>query len=75
MLVYIILLLLVVLIYMKIYKPNQYWKERGVTHIKPYPIVGTMGSFVMRSMSTTDAAIQTYKQFDERYNTTTNTFR
>lgn len=68
MLEYIILVLLVILIYMKVYKPNQYWRESGVPHIKPYPIVGTMGSIIWRRTTITDATIQMYQKFDERYN-------
>lgn len=71
MLVYIILVLLVTLIYFKVYKPNQYWKERGVMHIKPYPIVGTMGPVVMRWKTGAVAAIEMYKAFNERYNKNT----
>lgn len=67
MLVWIALVLLAVLIYFKVYKPLQYWKELDVPFVPPWPILGNMGPFVLRQKSMVDWVDDIYKSSDSRY--------
>lgn len=57
----------IIVLYVRLYKPHFYWKERNAKYITPGPIVGNFGSFVLNKASFSDMIVNLYNTFDERY--------
>ncbi|KAF5291526.1 hypothetical protein FQR65_LT01839 [Abscondita terminalis] len=54
--------------YRKAIKPMYYWTERGIAHVKPWPIFGNYGPIVIGWISMYDQLLIWYNQFStERY--------
>lgn len=62
-----VLLLLIgvlsVLVYFKVFKVNKYWEERSVPFVKPLPIFGNMISNVFQKKSFTDLILDMYNAY------------
>lgn len=55
-------------IYIKLWKPHQFWKERNVPHNKPWPIVGNMSRITFRQTSFAEGLLEMCEQFkNHRY--------
>ncbi|KAF2880562.1 hypothetical protein ILUMI_25615 [Ignelater luminosus] len=66
MLLAILIGILALLIYFKIVKPQKYWKEKGAACVKPWPIVGSMGSLVFNKKSYAELIQDIYNVFPEK---------
>ncbi|KAK4874017.1 hypothetical protein RN001_013377 [Aquatica leii] len=63
-----ILSLLVLLIYLKLIKPLSYWKDRGVVHKKPWPLVGNSSDIFFQRKSFFQFVKDIYNEFpNDRY--------
>lgn len=56
-----------IVIYVKLLKPLQHWKERNVPRDKPWPIIGSMGPMVFRTTSFAEWTEDLYKNSKTRY--------
>lgn len=54
------------LIYFKILKPPKYWEEKGVTYLKPWPVVGNMGLLCLKKRPFAELLQNLYNAFPEK---------
>lgn len=58
----------IVLIYIKHVKMQNYWKVRKINYVKPKPLVGSMGPFVFGKCSLAELITDMYNKYpNERY--------
>ncbi|KAF5271170.1 hypothetical protein FQR65_LT17685 [Abscondita terminalis] len=63
-----LLAVLSALFYYKVIKPLHYWRDRGVVHARPLPILGNYALVAFKQISIFDQVREWYKQFSkERY--------
>lgn len=68
MYLFLIFVILCILFYMNFIKPHFTWRERGLIHKTPWPIVGNMGRSVLRLTSLPENVLEIYKEFqNEQY--------
>ncbi|KAK4874008.1 hypothetical protein RN001_013368 [Aquatica leii] len=64
----IVLTILSVLFFYKVVKPLSYWKDRGVTHKKPWPLLGNFSAIAFQQKPIFYQVLDWYNQFsNERY--------
>ncbi|KAF2901444.1 hypothetical protein ILUMI_04741 [Ignelater luminosus] len=64
-----LLCIIAVLIYFKLIKPLNYWKEKGIPYQKSWPVLGNMIEFIMQKKSLFEVVQDLYITFpNERYN-------
>lgn len=52
-----------VLIFFKFISPCTYWKEKGIKHLKAWPLIGSMGKVFFKKQSYVEFTLDFYNQF------------
>ncbi|KAF2894715.1 hypothetical protein ILUMI_11460 [Ignelater luminosus] len=60
------IIVLAILIYFKIIKPQNYWEEKGAPYVKPWPVVGNMGPLFFNKKSMAEIIQDIYNAFPEK---------
>ncbi|KAF5293677.1 hypothetical protein FQA39_LY03162 [Lamprigera yunnana] len=61
--IYVLAAVISIFIYEKVYKVNNYWKEKGVPYVQPWPVMGNMLDIVFQRA----AASQVIKKFYDAF--------
>lgn len=64
MLLLIFAAVLIYFLYVGVYKPMLYWKDEGVPHVKPVPILGNAWKSTLLMESFIETMKKMYQQFD-----------
>lgn len=56
------------LIYYKIFKPANFWRDKNVTHVKSWPLIGSMWDFVSQKKNFLEVPKDFYNKYpNDRY--------
>ncbi|KAK5641862.1 hypothetical protein RI129_010409 [Pyrocoelia pectoralis] len=51
------------IVYLNFFKINTYWKEKGIPYLKPWPLIGNMGSIILRQREVSHITQDIYNAF------------
>lgn len=64
---YVTVVLFLLYFYIRLIKPHGHWKKKNTTYKNPWPIVGNMGSFLLRQKSFSEWIRNIYNECNGRY--------
>ncbi|RZC38896.1 cytochrome P450 9e2-like [Asbolus verrucosus] len=68
MFLFLLVVIVSVCVYYKLVKPCDYWKQKGIAYVPSWPLVGNLGSVVLRKKHLMDVTVDMYKNFhSERF--------
>lgn len=67
MLLWIFLIVFIVFLYYHFVKPQNYWKEKGILYIEPWPVFGNLTSVIFRQKTIQKLIEELYNGTNARY--------
>lgn len=67
MLLWTLFVIFVIYFYVQVIKPHSHWRNRGVPHRKPWPIIGNMATNIFRYTTFADLIRELYDEIKGKY--------